>query len=524
METNAQPQTAAARFRNLLSKRESFLLTARDCAALTVPFVLPPEGSKGQLLESPNQSVGSRGVNNLAAKLLLALLPTNTPFFKLAVDRFALKALSDNAKLKTKLEEALSEVEQATMTEIETSAVRPTVFESLVHLIVSGNGLVEVPASGPLKFYSLERYVVQRDPMGHPKLIIIHEQVAPAALPEKFLASIKGQNPLTQKGAPDGEPKKDVNKDIDLYTVCERVNADRWAVWQEAGGERIPGTNATYPNDKLPFIPLRFYKVDGEDYGRGHVEQYLGDLISLDGLSKAITEGALAASRVLFLTNPNGITDAKTCAEASNGDFVPGREEDVKPLQMGKFADFRTAKEQADVIEQRLNAAFMVTAGLQRDAERVTAEEIRALIQELETALGGVHSILAQEYQLPLASALMNRMSKDKRLPKLPKKVVAPTITTGVEALGRGNDLQKLDMLVKDIAATFGPEAIPRYVNASEYLSRRAAALGITTKGLIRTEEEVNATDQQLQQQAQTAGLVEKVAPVVAKGVLQPSA
>jgi hypothetical protein len=116
----------------------------------------------------------------------------------------------------------------------------------------------------------------------------------------------------------------------------------------------------------------------------------------------------------------------------------------------------------------------------------------------------------------------MARMAKDSRLPKLPKKIVAPTITTGVEALGRGNDLQKLDLVVKDIGQTFGPEAVARYVNAPEYFKRRATALGINTKGLIRTEEEIAASDQAAQQQAMAQTITEKVGPVAAKAVLTP--
>lgn len=520
--TVSDTESGAKRYERLKSDRQHFLDMARDCAKLTLPFVCPPDGmSAGQRLAQPWQSIGSRGVNNLSAKLLLALFPPNTPFFKLAVDRFELKKINKDPKLKTQLEEALSEIEQAVLTELETSAVRPTVNEALVHLIITGNGLLEVTEENTLKFYRLDRYVVQRDPMGHPTLIIIHETVAPEALPDKFLKQVQKINPLT---GPKGENKPDqklqpATKNVDLYTVIERVSKTKWEVWQEAFGKVIPETESVYPADKLPFIPLRFTKIDGEDYGRGLVEQYIGDLGSVDGLQQSVNEGAVAAAKVLFLVKPNGTTDAKELAEANNGDFVQGNEEDVKALQLQKFYDFKTAKEEKDSIEARLNAVFLILAGLQRDAERVTAEEIRALIQELETSLGGVYSVLAQELQLPLAAAYMARMAKSGRLPKLPKKVVRPTITTGVEALGRGNDLQKLDLLVKDIAQTFGPNAVPRFVNASEYLARRAAALGITAKGLIRTEEEIAQADAAAQQQAQATTLTEKVVPVAAKAM-----
>lgn len=517
-------QSAAARFEALKTDREPYLSQARECAKLSLPFICPPDGTKGQRLPQPWQSIGARCVNNLAAKLLLALFPPNTPFFRLSVDRFALKKISKDAKLKTALDSALSEIEQGAVSELEAAFARPTISEALTHLLVTGNGLIEVTDEGPLKFYALERYVIKRDPMGAPQLIILHECVSPSSLPEDFLKKIRGINPLTESPKAKKEKDESHHKNIDLYTVVERESATKWVYWQEAKDTEIEGTRGTCTNEKLPYIPLRFIKVDGEDYGRGLVEQYFGDLNSLEALSQALAEGALAAAKVLFLVSPNGLTDAKELAEASNGDFVAGREEDVKPLQMQKFYDFRTAKEEKDSIEQRLNAAFLVLAGLQRQAERVTAEEIRALVNELETSLGGIYSVQAQEFQLPLAACLMARMAKDNRLPQLPKKVVKPTITTGVEALGRGNDLQKLDLMVKDIAQTFGPEAVARYVNAGEYLRRRAAALGVNIDGLIRSEDDIAASDQQQQQQAVASDITSKVAPVAAKALLERQA
>ena len=57
-------------------------------------------------------------------------------------------------------------------------------------------------------------------------------------------------------------------------------------------------------------------RVDGEDYGRSYVEEYLGDLVSLEGLTKAIVEGASASAKTLFMVSPNGTTRAKALAES----------------------------------------------------------------------------------------------------------------------------------------------------------------------------------------------------------------
>ena len=40
--------------------------------------------------------------------------------------------------------------------------------------------------------------------------------------------------------------------------------------------------------------------VDGESYGRGRVEEFIGDLKSLEALSQALVEGSAAAAKVVF--------------------------------------------------------------------------------------------------------------------------------------------------------------------------------------------------------------------------------
>ena len=217
-------------------------------------------------------------------------------------------------------------------------------------------------------------------------------------------------------------------------------------------------------------------------------------------MSTAIVQGAAASAKVLFMVAPNGTTRKRTLSKSENGAIVEGNAGDVTTLQVQKHADFRVALETINQIVERLNYAFMLTEGAIRKAERVTAEEVRLVTQSLERQLGGVYSSLSQEFQLPLVRILMQRMEKGKRLPKLPKDLVTPVVVTGIDALGRGQDLNKLDSFVAGIAQVLGPEALGQYVNVSEYLERRASALGIETEGLVRSQEEIQAEMQQAQQ------------------------
>jgi hypothetical protein len=139
----------------------------------------------------------------------------------------------------------------------------------------------------------------------------------------------------------------------------------------------------------------------------------------------------------------------------------------------------------------------------------VTAEEIRAMVGELEQSLGGVYSLLAEEFQRPLIVRRIHQMEKAKKLPSLPEGAVNPQIVTGLEGLGRTTDLQKLDVFIAGVGQQFGQEAVAKYVNIGAYMKRRAAALGIDLTGLVRDEQEVQAADQQ----AMKAEMVHKLGP-----------
>ena len=121
----------------------------------------------------------------------------------------------------------------------------------------------------------------------------------------------------------------------------------------------IPGSRGTAPKSASPWLVLRFNTVDGEDYGRGRVEEFIGDFKSLEGLSQSLVEGAAAASKVIFLVSPSSTTKPQTIAQAGNGAIVQGRPEDVAVIQVGKTADFQTAANMAQQIERRISDAFL---------------------------------------------------------------------------------------------------------------------------------------------------------------------
>jgi hypothetical protein len=471
-------------------------------------------GSTGAtFLPTPWQSVGARGVNNLAAKLLLTLFPPGSAFFKLSIAEAILDKLKQqagaNEDVVGETEEALAKAERAVLKQMESSNLRSVCFEAIKHLIVVGSGLLFVMSDAMYKFFPLSQHVVKRDLKGNPLEIVTKECLSRRTIPPAAREIVERHS--------SEEQYKDTTKALDLYTwvMCDDNGA--WESWQEICGERIPGSESTYPKGKAAWLPLRWSNVPGEDYGRSHVEEYLGDLLSLEALSKSLVDGAAACARIIFLVDEAGVTSKKTLDEAPNCSVRDGTAKDISVVRVDKMPDFAFAKGQADEIKQRLEQAFLLASSVTRQAERVTAEEIRLMAGELEQTLGGVYSMLAQDFQRPLAERTIAVMQKSGKLPQFPDKAISPEIVTGVEGLGRTTDFQKLQLLLTNLGQTFGPEEVAQYVNTGAWVTRAAAALALDIDGLVRSDQEVEAAKQQQQQLALAQSLGPKAIDANAK-------
>lgn len=495
--------TARGRYQQLETDRSIYLNRAYDCAELTIPSLLPRnELAKGGDLYKPWQSVGARGVNNLANKYHLAILPPNAPFFRYMADDSVLERLTNDPGAKAAIEQALAQLERRTMKEIESAALRGTALEAFKHLLVAGNYLIYLPEKGGVKGFRLNRYVVRRDGAGNMLELVVKESVSPDAVPEE----------VRQAAGSDAAPSTDApgtkQSDLDLYTRVYR-QGDLYQVYQEVNGKEVPGSRGSYPLDGCPWLPLRLIKVDGEDYSRSHVEEYYGDLRSLENLSQAIVEGVAALSKLLILVKPNGVTSIKVIQEAPNGAVRSGNAEDVTTVQSNKAVDFRVAQELTRDFEQRLGFAFLLNSAVQRSGERVTAEEIRFVAGELEQTQGGAYTTLANEFQLPLVLLTMRRMKRARKMPKLPPGLVTPTILTGLDALGRGADFMRLQEFLAAVKGLLTPEQFVLYIVTSDLMKRLATGTGIDPDGLVRTEDQV----QELQRIQQIQALAAQAVP-----------
>ncbi len=175
----------------------------------------------------------------------------------------------------------------------------------------------------------------------------------------------------------------------------------------------------------------------------------------------------------------------------------------------------------ASAIEKRLLEAFLVMNV--RNAERVTAEEVRLTQLELEQQLGGIFSLLVIEFLIPYLNRTLLVLQRSNQIPKLPKDIVRPTIVAGVNALGRGQDRESLTAFVGTIAQTLGPEALMQYLNPLEAIKRLAAAQGIDVLNLVKTEQQLAEEQQAAQQAAAQQSLVDQAGQMAGSPLMDPS-
>jgi hypothetical protein len=499
----------AGRYSKLETDRSPFLDRAKECARLTVPLLEHVyAGTTNSKIATNFESIGSRGISNLTAKILAALFPTNTPSFRLSLDDLEMEqGAPEDASLKDQINSALGKVERGFMRTAAEAGDRVSHAETIMHTLVSGNALLYIAKEGP-KVYHLGQYVCRRDPRGKTVEMITKESALPETLGPKAREAYETAKMLLPTIGEDGKVPEKNDTPIDIYTRIWRTKSG-WTWVQEVAGQKVPDSQGNAPEHACPWIPVRYRSIGGEHYGRSFVEDYTGDLMSAEKLSRAIVEGAAAAAKLLILVNPNGTTRIEDITDSDNGEAVYGNAPDVTTLQMNKAADFRVAENLLTKIEQRLEFAFLMNTAIQRNGDRVTAEEIRYMAGELEDALGGVYTLLAQEYQLPYVNRRLHMMQQAGKMPKINRKLVKPTITTGIEALGRGHDRNRLVGYLTTLAQTIGPEAVMQHVNVGTLIQRLALADGIDTENLMRTPEEI----QQEQQQAQLMGMIQQLGP-----------
>lgn len=480
----ATTSSMEAEFSALEKDKGDLMPRCEQYAGWTLPTLFTPDVTAGTEQQQDFQSIGAQGVNHLANKLVFALFNPSRPFFKLdASPNFELDA-SENGITPAALQMIFSKAERESLTSILKRRLRANIVMMMKQLIVTGNGLFYVPPDGSnVQVYNLRDYVVRRDLSGKTILLITKDHKKKSTLPEEVQAQLMNMKP---------------DDNVVLYTRVQRIG-NRFHMTQAANNVPLNSTGE-WDENSCPWIPLVWNLPRGWQYGVGLVEEYAGSFQAISLLTDALVRAGVVSADIKFLVDPAGVTDFQALNRALSGEYVPGRPQDIQAIQLGKAQDLAGASSLLDKLERRIGQAFLISSAVTRDAERVTAEEIRRQAQELETSLGGVYSTLADDFQTPLAFLALKDIDFE-----VDGKKIQPLIITGMDSLQRDNDADNMILFLQDLSMLDQvPEPVLRRLKPEPLAQLLAANRGVDYEVFLKSEEEVK---QELAQEQAQAGI-----------------
>lgn len=410
------------------TKRNPFLDRAKHYAKLTLPYLL---NDKGDNNTSQNgwQGVGAQATNHLANKLAQVLFPPQRSFFRVDLTAKGEQVLNKRGMKKTQLATIFARIETTAMKNLEQRQFRPAIVEVFKHLIVAGSCMLYKPSQGNISAVPMHHYVVNRDTNGDLLDIILLQQKALKTFDPATRMAIE----VSMKG------KKYKGEDeVKLYTHAKYEGNGFWILNQSADDLPV-GKPSRIKAEKLPFIPLTWKRSYGEDWGRPLAEDFSGDLFVIQFLSEAVARGASLMADIKYLIRPGAQTDVDHFVNSGTGEVITGVEEDIHIVSLGKYADLTPISAVLETYTRRIGVVFMMETMTRRDAERVTAVEIQRDALEIEQNMGGVYSLFASTMQTPIAMWGLLETGDS-----FTRELVDPVIVTGIEALGRMAELDKL--------------------------------------------------------------------------------
>ena len=496
-------------------ERKSLLDSARRCAELTKPWVLPNE-AQGPDDELPEnfQSVGSRGVTNIVGKSLTALFSPHWFQHTLAAEIKYDRLVPDEVKQDIASELYMRDlVMQGVLMSAHnrskegdnrapTSTFLTRKRAALDQLFVTGDVLEHLTNDYRLVVFRRDQYITKRDSEALVCYHTIKERKDPMGLAEDMQAKAQlSPETMTAESA--------AERMTDMYTHVEwNPKSQVWVIQQELNGEVINEFEETV----TPYFASTFELSPGENYGRGLVELNKGDLRSLDELELRRLDLLGVAAKQLWVTDYNSRVRERDLMKPS-GSFIKGRVEggrvqDVALLGTAQISEFQILTQGITDKSKALGEAFLTESDVQPRGDRVTAFQVQRIALELDSALGGVYTSISDEQQLPLLARVTFQMEKERLIASMGEDIRIEALT-GFAALTREREATSAMTLVQ-VLAQLGPQAIQR-INEDVLINLLTRGLGISEPGLVKTAEQI-AQEQAAAAQQQLAASVNQKA------------
>jgi len=369
-EPKIDPEIIQNRFKLLKTFRDPYVTRAYNYARVTLPYLLSEqEDNSSSEVQLDYNSVGAEYVNHLANRYMQELFPAARSFFKLKMDDDAvIKQEQIDGTNKAEQEALLVAGEREGRWMFEARHARTSILDGLKHTIVTGNACLFWPPKKEAKVqtYALDEYVVMRSMDGTLLELITEDKKAVLALPPEIKQQVSDDMDLSED-----EDLTKVSAKLYTYVKIDEDNPAVYNVAQAIEGVPVPNSEASYPAELLPWLPMVWNRTRREMYGRGLVEDHYGAFYAMSVLTEAIVTGGAIMTDFKFLVQPGSIVDVVEMNSSASGTYHYGEKDDINVVETGKVNDFKFIFELINWYKQTLGKAFLSLSSQMRDAERV---------------------------------------------------------------------------------------------------------------------------------------------------------
>ncbi len=514
-------ETIRQQFQRMDGERTYRIRSSEMYAYYTIPSIFPrddnDDNSQGVgMLDSH----GSAVANHFANKLVSTMFSPNRPFFRLSP--------ASDSKTATEIEDAqdndadpdgqaqatallngfrtkATRMEKKAVAYLEKISYRTAAVEMAKLIVITGDGVIKNPNDGRTpSVYNMKDYVCLKDNEGQDMILIVVDAKAFGAfshdIQEKLRASTNKTTYLP-------------TTNVSIYTKYELQMDGRYAITQATDEvDLLHDEEVLVTKEDMPHTHLSWNLHRNENYGRGLVEDFAGSFHMIDAVSRTMAQLTARIASQKILVDPQSGIDVEELNRADSASYVSGRADGISTESLVNTQDILALDQIMEGHKRQISAAFLYGSGTTRQAERVTAEEIRESAAELEIAHGGVYSRFSSDWQQKAANESVKAVSGGPI-----SKDIDTQIVTGMNSLSRQGEMQAVRVWVEDLSLLNAvPEDVRAILKPEKFADYTAIQRGVDhgafvmTDGEIKQKREAEAQQQQQMMAQEQAGRQEE--------------
>lgn len=476
-------------FQKLKGARNNWEKSWEMCADYTLPYIYQTDENRMAGIEPEDlllgDSVGATSLSSLVSQVGKVTFPDNGAFFRYAVKEGdnVLSRLPDAQR-----SSVLRDMEEAGMTGLYKMGLNASGSMILKHLLGLGNVVFRVPVADKdtdkIEVFDLNNVVIKRRRDGTVTDIIIKEKEEYRFLGDEAKAALDKSN-----------VKYEDDDEVDYYTHVKMRSDGKYTVLNAVDDYQLEPTTNFVTKDDCEYKVASLNLTKGSQYGAGVVLLNLPLIHKANVYADATTDTAVAGSMVNWAVSPTASITPEEFANRQHGQPFGVKPDDIQAIVANVGQQLTISAEQYNTIKMELSRTFLMPQAIQRNAERVTAEEIRMVAQRLEEVHSGMYSEIAELIQRPLAMMSIDLIEDEDLLQY--KEFVEVEVVTALESKSRNRELDNLMAALGDttIFNSLNPEVLSR-MKIDVILSRIFNNRNNDSSNMVKTEEELQQEKQ----------------------------